>query len=147
MWISAPMPVTTRIITLDSGSSRSVNGASNSPEEIQLNTRWTSSRDAGSRPTSDTTAASATTKDATIAPTATAPAAVLVSRRPRLALTRKPRNGSSGISSSMRVSASPFERPEHLGVERFVVPEQRDDDRQADRRFGGGHRHHEEHDD
>src|SRR4051812_19621776 len=147
MWISAPMPVITRIITLDSGSSRSVNGASNSPDEIQLNTRCTISRDCGSRPTSDTTAARATANDATIAPTATADDARLARRRPKLALTRKPRNGRSAISSSMRGPPLPLERPEHLGVERFVMPEQRDHDRQANGRLSGGDSHYEEHDD
>ena len=39
MWISEPMPVTTRIITADSGSSRSVKARRvRSPDAIQLNT-------------------------------------------------------------------------------------------------------------
>ena len=46
-----------------------------------------------------------------------------------------------------RVMRHHFNEREGVGVERFAVAEQRDDDRQADRGFGGGHGHDEEHDD
>ncbi len=44
-----------------------------------------------------------TPNEANIATTAIAPDTALASRRPTAALTRNPRNGSSGISSSMRL--------------------------------------------
>ena len=61
MWISEPMPVMTRIITDDSGSSRSVNAAVKSPDVIQVKT-WLddrarlgrAGRRAATPPTSDT---------------------------------------------------------------------------------------------
>src|SRR3954452_1167503 len=101
MWISEPMPVITRIITDDSGSRRSVNAAVKSPDEIQVNTWLARARDSGSSATSRQTAASEITNDISIAPQAIAPAADLLTRLPRLAFSRKPRNGRSGISSSM----------------------------------------------
>src|SRR5207244_13101999 len=65
------------------------------------------------------TAAIETAKDATIAPQATPPAAFLLIRRPKLALTRKPTNGSSGISSN--ISATRTQRdpstPRQLATE------------------------------
>src|SRR5205807_8224010 len=85
--------------------------------------------------------------DAIITPHATAPAAAFVSRRPRLALTRNPRNGRSGISSNMRLKSLPLECCERIGVERFLVPEQPDDNREADGRFSRGDGHDEEDDD
>jgi len=36
MWISEPMPVMTRIISVDSGSSRSVTGTVKSPDVIHV---------------------------------------------------------------------------------------------------------------
>src|SRR4051794_6920566 len=127
-------------------------------------------RDSGSSARSLQTAASDTAKEPTIAAHATAPAAGLPIRRPELASSRKPRNGRSGIRSSIdqtqtrrledtknqmifrvfvfsRLVLSPFEERERVGVERLPVPEEADDDREADGRFGGRDRHHEEHDD
>src|SRR2546426_11741108 len=98
-----------------------------------------------------------TRKDAMIAPHATAPADRLLMRLPKPAFTRKPTNGSNGIRTSMtdqndrrrtrgtrragllrefcelRVHpwfCSPFERREHVRVQRFAVAEQADDDGQ-----------------
>src|SRR5258706_6383117 len=173
MWISEPMPVITRIITDDSGSSRSVKAAVKSPDVIQVNAWLAIARDSCGRPTSCHTAASDTTNDPTIAPHATAPAAALLTRRPKLAVSRKPRNGSRGMRISMRLgpqrhqdtktntkkndllcvlvsswsrSPSPFQARERIGVERFPVAEQADHDRQADGRLGRRDRHDEEHD-
>ena len=95
------MPVTTRIITAESGSSRSVKSAVKSPDVIQLNTGSEITRASVSRDTSCTTENSDTAKDATITPHATAPAAALLTRFPRLAFARKPRNGNSGMRSSI----------------------------------------------
>ena len=65
MWISEPMPVTTRIITADSGSSRSVKPALKSPDVIQVKTWLRRSRATpAAAPTSRHTAASDTANDA-----------------------------------------------------------------------------------
>ena len=96
------MPVTTRIITADRGSRRSVNATVKSPEEIQVKARSTIARDSGSMPTSRPTDAIDTRNDAIIAPQAIAPETALLRRRPAPAFTRNPRNGSSAISSNMR---------------------------------------------
>src|SRR5437762_10423503 len=154
------MPVTTRIITADKGSTRSVKLAVKSPDVIQVNTWFAIARDSGSSPTSRTTAASETPNDPSIAPHATAPDAALPRRRPALAFTRKPRNGSSGISSSIGQNAttkarkheekheedhsfscvlrdfvfswsrygSPSQRRPGIGVQRFAMTEESDDD-------------------
>src|SRR6266853_2825846 len=138
------MPETTRIMTAASGSSRRAKGTEKScPDVIHVNTRWTTERFAGSSATSLTTAATETANDSTIAPHAMIPAAALLRRRPKLAFSRKPTNGNSGISSSM----SPLQASERLGVQRLAMAEQADDDREADGGFGCGHGHHEEHDD
>src|SRR5690349_8496352 len=138
------MPVTTRIITADSGSRRSAKAALKSPEVIQVNSCWTMARASGSMPTSPHTAASETANEPAIAAQASAPETGLLRRRPKLALTRNPRNGSSGISSS---TSLPFQLREHVGVQRFPLAEQRDHDRQADRRLRRGDGHHKEDDD
>src|SRR5215831_13838240 len=101
MWMSDPIPVTTRIITADSGSRRSVNDALKSPEVIHEKTGWVMTRDSGGSATSRQTAATDTMKDRRIEPHATAPAAALLMRLPRLALMTKPINGRSGIRRSM----------------------------------------------
>src|SRR6266851_7350421 len=99
--MSDPIPVTTRIITADSGSSRSVKPAVKSPDEIQVNTRPTIARESGGSATSRHTASSDTANEPAIAPHAMAPAAALLTRRPKPAFTRKPRSGRSGINSSI----------------------------------------------
>src|SRR4051812_34717162 len=146
MWMREPMPVTTRIISEDSGSPRSVKSALKLPEVIQLKTVWTIARDSAGIPTSWTTDATATMNDATIAPTATSPEADFDSRRPTQALIRNPRNGNRGMSSSI-IAALPLQRREGVRVERLAMPEQRDHDAEADCRFGSRHSHHEEDDD
>src|SRR5438034_7786673 len=95
------MPVTTKIITVESGSARREKATLKSPDAIQLKTSSTTAADesAGARTTDQAVTAEAR-NDAIIAPQATALAAALLIRRPRLALTRKPMKGSSGISSS-----------------------------------------------
>src|SRR4051812_49406441 len=175
MWISDPMPVMTRIITDASGSRRSVNPAVKSPDAIHVNTWLTIARDSCAMPSRRHTESSDTTNDPPIAAQATAPDTGLLRRRPRKALTRNPRNGSSGISSNMsrRGNAKrakhakitfamalcgvrglcvprfslPFQRRERIRVERLFVAEKPDDDGEADGGFGGGHGHHEKDDD
>src|SRR6266511_1198510 len=172
--MSDPTPVTTRIITADKGSSRNVNATLKSPEVIQVNARSAIARASGSMPTSRQTESAETKNDPIMAPHATAPDTDFVSRRPTPAFTRNPRKGRSGISSSMpppqpwnakaaksakkrlalralralcSTSSSPFQRRPGVGVQRFLVAEERDDDRQTDGRFRRRHGHHEEHDD
>jgi hypothetical protein len=91
--------VTTRIITDDSGSRYSANGILKSPEASQV---YTSCRIAPAVPLSKpATAMTDTTNDAIITRQAMPPETDFDSRRPKKALTAKPRSGRSGISSSM----------------------------------------------
>src|SRR5262249_55416760 len=96
-WMSDPIPVTTRIITADSGSSRNASATEKSPEVSHVNARWTRTRLSGSIPTSLTTAATEMANDISMAPHAIAPAALLLRRRPKLAFSTKPMSGRSGI--------------------------------------------------
>src|SRR6476619_3538866 len=94
-----------------------------------------------------------TRKAPIIAAQAIPPDKPLLSRRPKLALTRKPTNDSRGISSHMKCTNNsrrprgtrrahlslrvlrvpretfwclPFQRREHVGIQRFAVAEQAD---------------------
>src|SRR5262245_14938447 len=101
------------------------------------------------------------TNDASITIDARPPETLLGSRRPRVALTRNPANGSSGINAStvsslvtqnsksktQTLPASPFERRKSVGIQRLAVSEERNDQREADRRLSRGHGHDEERDD
>src|SRR5205807_2596847 len=115
-----------------------------SPDRIQLNACCVITRSSAGSPTRRATAATDTANESSIAPHATVPATPLVTRRPKLALSRKPTSGKSGISSSMR---SPLQAREAVGIERLAMAEQSDDDRQADGGLGGSHGHDKEHDD
>src|SRR5688500_9277913 len=84
-----------------------------------------------------------TPNDASMTNDASPPDTLFDSRFPIVELTTKPRNGNSGISASM----SPLQGREGIRVQRLAVPEQGDDQRQADRGFGRRHRDHEERDD
>src|SRR5580765_2240916 len=132
-------------MTADSGSTRRANATVKSPDEIHVKTRWTIARASGSSAASRHTTTAETRNDPSIAAQATAPAAALLRRRPKLAFTRKPMNGSSGISKSIR--CLPFECREGVGVQRFLVPEQRDDDCESNGRLRRGDGHDEKHDD
>src|SRR5262245_23821197 len=90
------------------------------------------------------TAATAMPKEKAIAPVASSPDTTLGRRLPSAAFTTKPSNGNSGIRYSTQ---SPLERCERVRREHFLVPEHGDHDSEAHRGLGGGHRHHEEHDD
>src|SRR5215813_3244124 len=107
MWISEPMPVTMRIITDESGSSRSARSTLNSPDVIQVKADWTIGRSSTGSLTSPATATADTTNAATMAAHATAPDAPLLRRLPKLALMRKPRKGNSGISDSISARSPP----------------------------------------
>src|SRR5438552_2396732 len=160
------MPVTTKIIKAESGSTVNESGTRKSPDANQVNTCWETTV------SPDVTIGSAVQHDSanetSIAPHATAPEAGLPMRRPRLAFTRNPMNGNNGINPSICVpprrhedtknsglflvssdcfgsSCLPFEARERVRVQRLPMPEQRDHNREADRGLGRRHRHHEEH--
>src|SRR5687768_14215338 len=138
------MPVTTRIISAASGSRENVRSMTRSPEAIHVYAVcWTSRASGGSAASCHTTIAE-TTKDAIMTRQARPPDTGFGSRRPIAALTRKPRKGNSGISGS---TVSPLQRGERFRVQRLAMPEERDDDGQADRGFRGGDGHHEKGDD
>src|SRR5512135_230392 len=137
------MPVMTRIITDDSGSSLSVSATERSPEVIQLNACCAIARSSAGRPTSRATAATDTANDRMMAPHAIVPATPLLRRRPRLAFSTKPASGNSGISSR----SSPLQAREGVWIERLAMAEETNHDGEPDRRLGGGDRHDEEHDD
>ena len=106
------MPVTTRIITADSGSSRSVSGDVKSPDVIQVKTvlldraRLAAPADAAPAPAATRHGERRRASRAQ----ATPPETAFGSRRPRQALTRKPRNGRSGISAA-RIGAVTISAP------------------------------------
>src|SRR4051812_17780808 len=135
MWMSVPIPVMTRIISDDNGSSRSVKAAWNSPERIHENTVCTMTRDSGGSATRRHTATSDTANETSIAAQATPPETAFDSLRPRPAFTRKPDSGRSGIRSSTDL---PLQRREGFGIERLSMTEQPDDDRQTDGGLGRG---------
>src|SRR5918993_2144092 len=138
------MPVITRIMTADRASRRSARSSVKSPAVIHVNRVWLICRFSGAIPIRARTCIAAIANDATITAVARPPDTDFGSRFPKKALTRKPTNGSKGISAS---TGSPFQGREGFGVERFAMPEQRNDQREADSRLGGGDRHHEERDD
>src|SRR5512138_1654035 len=135
MWMSEPTPVTTRIITAESESTRSVNGIRRSPDDSHVNTVCDATR--GSGPAMAHTAAADMPKETTIAAQAIPPDTAFGSRLPRKAFTTKPSNGSNGISSSI----SPLQRGKRVGTQRLAMAEQRDDDRQTHGRLRRGDRH------
>src|SRR5216117_2097775 len=140
-----PIPVTTRIITAESGSSRNVRSRTKSPDAIQVYSVWSMTRRSGARPASRHTAIADTTNDASIASEASPPDTPFESLRPHVELTRNPTNGKSGITLSTSVPL-PFQCGEGIRVQRLPVPVQRDHDCNAHGCFGGRHGHHEGHD-
>src|SRR5262245_11804019 len=104
---------------------------------------------AGSSAASCQTSAADTTNAAIIMSEASPPETDFGRRRPKNALTTNPASGNAGMRAitggGLRTPArfSPFERREGVGVERLPVPEERDDEREADCRLGRRHGHHE----
>ena len=84
-----------------------------------------------------------TANDASIAAQAQAAGHRLGRRRPSVALTRKPSERKQR-NQQPASSPSPFQRREGVGVQRLAWRNSAMTMRQADRRFGGRHRHHEE---
>ena len=103
MWISEPMPVTTRIISVASGSRRSVKGTEKSPDVNQVKTVCSMTRPSAGAPKICAAEASEMPKATSIAATATPPETVLGSRRPNVALIRNPMNGARMMNSSIVV--------------------------------------------
>src|SRR5687768_5868541 len=104
-------------------------------------------RSSGFMPASCQTVIAEMTNDSSITSDARPPDTDFGSRRPIVALTRKPANGSSGISASIEeVTTSPLQRGEGIGVERFPAAEERNHERQAHGGLGGRNRHDEERD-
>src|SRR5688572_18574499 len=100
-------------------------------------------RASGSSPASCRTAVTDTANDASITSDARPPDTLLGSRRPSVALTRKPANGSNGISAS----TSPLQGSKRIRVQRLAMTEKRDDESESNGRFRGGDGHDEERDD
>ncbi len=101
MWISEPMPVITRIISVASGSSRSANGTDRSPEVNHSKTTCSMTRWSAGAPKICAAEASDRPKATSIAATATPPDTALERRRPSVALTRNPMNGARMMNSSI----------------------------------------------
>jgi hypothetical protein len=99
------MPVMTRIITADSGSTLNARAMFRSPEAIHVYRVWSIVLASGGRPASCRTLMTDTANDASITSDARPPETLFGSRRPIVALTTKPRNGKRGISASI----SPFQ--------------------------------------
>src|SRR3954468_4277074 len=137
------MPVITRIMTDDNGSTRNARSMLKSSDAIHVNSVWSMARWSAGMPATCITRITATAKKASTAGEASQPDAAFGSRRPSEALTRNPSSGNRGISASI----SPLQRRKGVGVQRLASAEQRDHQRQADRRFGGGDGDDEEHDD
>src|SRR5690349_20242410 len=137
------MPVTTRIISDESGSTRNASAMFSEPDAIHENTVCSTARTppTGSLPSIVQTAETATPKASAITAVATPPETPLDDRRPIVTLKRNPRNGRSGISASTR---SPLQAGKGVRAQRLPTPEQGDDNRQADRSLGRGNRHDEE---
>src|ERR1051326_2849227 len=74
-----------------------------SPDVIQLNAVCAIARSSTGSPTRRATAATDTANERMMAPHATAPEMPLLNRRAKLALTRNPTSGNSGISSSIEI--------------------------------------------
>src|SRR5262249_24553016 len=149
MWIRNATNVTNDSIRAESGSSRNARSTERFPTAIQLATgsttvAWVPAANGISREYATSVARPA-------APTPTADTNDLPRRVPRRALTTIPASGIAGISQSGRVVmlayASPLQQVDLVHVDRLGMPEQRDEDREADRGLRRGDRDHEEDDD
>src|SRR5690348_12721847 len=101
MWISDPTPVTTRIITADSGSTLNATSRLNTSDEIHVYSVCSIARLSGAMPASCQTTIAETTNDAIIASEASQPDTLFGSRLPTNALITNPTSGNSGMSASI----------------------------------------------
>src|SRR5688572_11637806 len=159
MWINRPMPVTTRIIIPESGSSLNAQGTSNDPIPcavasgiggIQWPRLTTWSLASGGRPSICQNAYSDTPSAPVIAAHATNPDVRLLNERmPTSPLIAAPMPGRIGISQINSIDCSalcsllsalarlPSHQIHFVDVDRFLVPVERQDDAQADGGLGG----------
>src|SRR5262245_61979081 len=148
-----PIPVTTRSITADSGSrtydqsmvSPGSPPAGAGPISIQVqavcDTRWSGADDSAVTAPSDTRNAASTV------PHAMTPTTRFDSRAARSPHTTNPANGSSGMSQSRSVIASPAQQADVVDVGGLPAPEERQDDREAHGRLARRDRDHEQRED
>src|SRR6266446_9653401 len=146
MWIRPPMPVTTRIIVHESGSTQKAMFACSEPMSIQCETSSRRKRCSGSRPFSWKNAMREKTNASRTGVTASTLIASLPKRRwifaPPRPFTAAPRSGSSGIQRRYEtwvMSMPPLvpERVRRLDVDTVEVLVDAEDDREADRRLRG----------
>src|ERR1700737_4171480 len=129
-----PMPVTTRIISADSGSRRSATGTAKSPEANHVAPLYAIACTPAGCTTSRRTAITDTPNEPSMASDASPPASGRASRRP----------ARRGMRRSTPLS---FQFHERVGVQAFHVPEQRYDNGKPDRSLGGRNGHHKKDDD
>src|SRR5258707_10331769 len=85
--------------------------------------------------------------ETSIAATAMPPETDFEIRRPKFAFSRNPMNGMSGMKTSISDGSLPFQSCKRVGVQRFTMTKERDDERETHRSFRSSHGHHEKHDD
>src|SRR5436309_8841458 len=144
MWMSAPTPVTTKTIVMESGSTRSVASSENLPAWIQWNSRVTCSRSWSGRLRRSPSAITARMYPPATVAEANHPAN-LPSLRPKKTFTAAPARGRAG-TSQMSLSTVPS-APQHRGVvdaRALAAAEHVHDDRQAHDDLGRCHHHREE---
>src|SRR2546426_3298324 len=150
MWISELTPVTTSSITAESWSSCRATVTWRSPTGIHSQYGKTSGPSAPPR-TSARTIAMESASRASSTPTRMTDTASFARGRisARTPFATNPASGSAGTShrSCRAPGISALEEIDVLQVDRPLVAVDREDDRQADRRLSGRHRHHEEHED
>src|SRR6516164_7534696 len=83
-------------------------------------------------------------KERTTLPIATVLTMPFENRRPKMPLIRKPASGRVGMSQSCISSVLVFHRIDIIDIECRAIFENRQNNRQAYRRFGRRHHHHEE---
>src|SRR5262245_20605498 len=146
MWISEPMPVTTRIIMPDSGSSRNPHVTSKLPMPscvasgifgIHSSTLMSNARASAGRPSSCQNATSDSPSAASIIVVAKAPAVLRENERmPNRPLTAAPNAGSRGISQMYCMSEA--HQVHFVDVDGLYVAVEGQDDAETDGRFGRG---------
>src|SRR3990170_4696174 len=134
-WISAPTPVTTSVIVIESGSTRTVASSAKPPDPIHSKSRtaWTRSSPGRER-------RSASTRTPRPNPAATrivdSQPAHFPSRRPRNRLTAAPASGSVGMSHAWSIIRSPPQHAHVVDARALPPPVDVHDDRETDHDLG-----------
>src|SRR3990170_6682834 len=142
-WISAPTPVTTSVIVIESGSTRTVASNVKPPDPIHSKSRtaWRRSSPGDER-------SSRSTRTPRPNPAATrivaSQPAHLPSRRPTNRLTAAPASGSVGMSQAWSIIRSSPQHAHVVDARALPPPIDVHDDRQADHDLGRGDHHGEE---